>query len=60
MGPCGMEIFDINFIFLTIHIGMNAMGLVQSKCHVNFALNPLRSYLEECQKNEIHIYICTF
>ena len=36
------------------------MGLVQSKCHVNFALNPLRSYLEECQKNEIHIYIYTF
>ena len=38
---------------------MNAIGRVQSKTrtkrHINFALNPLRSYYGECQKNEIHI-----
>ena len=37
------------------HGSMNAMGHVQSKCHVNFALDPLRSYFHDPQKNEIHL-----
>ena len=35
---------------------MNAMGRLQSEgCHVNFAHDALRSYFDECQKNEIHL-----
>ena len=34
---------------------MNAMGVVQSKWHPYFAQNPLRSYFQEPQKNEIHL-----
>ena len=35
---------------------MNAMGHVQSKWRPsNFARDPLRSYFDEPQKNEIHL-----
>ena len=33
---------------------MNALGPVQSRRHVNFARDPLLSYLDEPQKNEIY------
>ena len=33
---------------------MNAMGPVQSRRHVNFARDPLLSYLDEPQKNEFY------
>ena len=39
---------------------MNAMGHVQSKCHVNFAWSPLRSYFYEPQKNEFHLLYLHF
>ena len=40
--------------FSDIHRSMNTMGLVQSKRR-HFAWKPLRSYFDECQKNEIHL-----
>ena len=33
---------------------MNATGHMQSGRHINFALDPLRSYFHEPQKNENH------
>ena len=27
----------------------------RKECHVNFACDPLHSYFDECQKNEIHL-----
>ena len=43
--------------FSDIHRSMNAMVHVQSKWRrqINFAQDPLRSYLDECQKNKIHL-----
>ena len=34
---------------------MNAVGLVQSKWLSNFAQGPMRSYVDEQQKNGIHL-----
>ena len=40
---------------------MNTMGLVQNKWHhINFAWDPLRSYFDECQKNEIYLLYLHF
>ena len=40
---------------------MNPMGHVQRKCrpfkrHINFAQDPLRSYFDEPQNIEIHLF----
>ena len=50
-----------NFHISDIHRGINAMCHVKRKWRpnfnfkVNFEQEPLCSYLDECQKNEIHI-----
>ena len=50
-----MNTYEINFIFLSLR-SMNATGPVRSKRDTrNFALDPLRSYFQEPQKNEIHL-----
>ena len=48
------------FHFSEIHGRIYAMGYVQSRRHVNFAQDPLRSYFHEPQKNEIHLLYLYF
>ena len=47
-------IWEIHFIFLT-SIGVWMQWVACKGRHVNFARDPLRTYFDECHKNEIHI-----
>ena len=48
------------FHFSEVHGSMNATGHMQSRRHINFARDPLRSYFHEPQKNEIHLLYSHF
>ena len=44
----------MKFIFSKVHRSMNAMGPMQCLGVTYFARDPLRSYFDEPQKNEIY------
>ena len=54
------QYFRNNFHFSEVHRSTNAMGHMQSRRHVNFAWDPLRSYFDEPQKNYIHVWYLHF